>query len=107
MVNRSTRPPFAVTYPRYIVAVHPEMSEPYRTRIIAGRDKIDYDGNVTMHTAPIKTIRMHWNSVILTPGAKYCTANISNMYLCSLLPDSDIIGRYSNKRNTMGLTLFT
>ena len=89
-----------VTYPRYIVAVHPEMSEPYCTRIIAGRDKIDYDGNVTMHTAPIKTIRMHWNSVILTPGAKYCTANISNMYLCSLLPDSDIIGRYSNKRNT-------
>ena len=39
-----------VTYPRYVVAVRPEKSEPYRTRITAGGDRIDYEGNVTTHT---------------------------------------------------------
>ena len=80
-----------VTYPRYVVDVRPEKSEPYRTRITAGGDKIDYDGNVTTHTASMETIKMHWNSVVSTPGAKYCTADISNMYLCSLLPDSEYV----------------
>ena len=72
-----------VTYPRYVVAVRPEKSEPYRTRITAGGDRIDYEGNVTTHTASMETIKMHWNSVISTPGAKYCTADISNMYTCA------------------------
>ena len=80
-----------VTYPRYVVAVRPEKSEPYRTRITAGGDRIDYEGNVTTHTASMETIKMHWNSVISTPGAKYCTADISNMYLCSLLPDAEYV----------------
>ena len=39
-----------VTYPRYVVDICPEKSEPYRTRITAGGDKIDYEGNVTTHT---------------------------------------------------------
>ena len=60
-----------VTYPRYVVDVRPEKSEPYRTRITAGGDKIDYEGNVTTHTASMETIKMHWNSVVSTPGAKY------------------------------------
>jgi hypothetical protein len=80
-----------VTYPRYVVDIRPEKSELYRTRITAGGDKIDYAGDVTTHTASMETIKMHWNSVISTPGAKYCTADISNMYLCSLLPDSEYI----------------
>jgi hypothetical protein len=39
----------------------------------------------------METIKMHWNSVVSTPGAKYCTADISNMYLCSLLPDEEYV----------------
>jgi hypothetical protein len=39
----------------------------------------------------METIKMHWNSVVSTPGAKYCTADISHMYLCSLLPDSEYV----------------
>ena len=34
---------------------------------------------------------MHWNSVLSTPGAKYCTGDISNMYLESLLPDAEYV----------------
>lgn len=36
----------------------------------------------------LETIKCHWNFVLSNPGAQYCTANISNMYLCSLLPDT-------------------
>eukprot|EP00536_Pseudo-nitzschia_multiseries_P000416 jgi/Psemu1/915/gm1.915_g len=31
----------------------------------------------------METIKTHWISVMSTPGAKYCTGDISNMYLCS------------------------
>jgi hypothetical protein len=80
-----------VTYPRYVVDIRPEKAEPYRTRITAGGDRIDYSGDVTTHTASMETIKMHWNSVVSTPNAKYCTADISNMYLCSLLPDEEYV----------------
>ena len=59
--------------------------------ITAGGNLLDYFGNVTTHTATLETIMCHWNSVLSTPGARYCTANISNMYLCSLLPDSEYV----------------
>jgi hypothetical protein len=80
-----------VTYSRYVVDVRPEKSEPYQTRITAGGNKIDYTGNVTTHTSSMETIKIHWNSVVSTPGAKYCTADILNMYLCSLLPGSEYV----------------
>jgi hypothetical protein len=39
----------------------------------------------------METIKMRWHSVVSTPGAKYCTADISNMYLCSLLPNKEYV----------------
>jgi hypothetical protein len=57
----------------------------------AGGDRIDYSGDVTTHTASMETIKMHWNSVVSTPSAKYCTTDISNMYLCSLLPNEEYV----------------
>ena len=50
---------------------------------------LDYDGDVTAHTASIETIKLHWNSVLSTPGMKYCTGDISNMYLMSALPPGE------------------
>ena len=69
--------------------IHPEKAEPYRTRITAGGNLLDYAGNVTTHTASMETIMCHWNSVLSTKGAKYCTGDISNMYLCSWLKDAE------------------
>ena len=34
---------------------------------------------------------MHWNSVLSTPKAKYCTGDISNMYLMSTLPEAEYV----------------
>ena len=75
-------------YPRYTVDYRPEKDEPFRTRITAGGNLLDFFGNTTTHSASIETIKCHWQSVLSAPGARYCTADISNMYLCSLLPDS-------------------
>ena len=80
-----------VTYPRYTVNIRPEKAEPYRTRITAGGNLLEYLGNVTTHTAGMETIKCHWNSVLSTKGAKYCTGDISNMYLCSWLKDYEYV----------------
>ena len=57
-------------------------------RITCDGDVLDYFGDVTAHTASMETIKMHWNSVLLTPTAKYCMGNVSNMYLMSLFPEA-------------------
>lgn len=37
----------------------------------------------------METIKMHCNSVLSTLGAKYCTGDISNVYLMFLLPETE------------------
>ena len=39
----------------------------------------------------METIKTHWYSVVSTPNARYCTGNISNMYLCSNLYDAEYV----------------
>ena len=80
-----------VTYPRYTTAVQPEKDKKYRVQITVGEDRIDYEGDVSTHTASMKTIKTHWNYVISTPNAKYCTGEISNMYLMSDLVNSKYV----------------
>ena len=69
-----------------IVAYRPEKSDPNRTRITAGGDKLDYEGDTATHSASMTIIKCHWNSVISTPKAKYATGDAGNMYLESTLP---------------------
>ena len=78
-----------VTYPCYTTAVRPEKDEKYRVCITAGGDRIPYEGDVSTYTASMETTMTHWNSVISTPNAKYCTGYISNMYLMSDLIESE------------------
>ena len=79
-------------YPRYTASNRPEkIDEPYRIRICAGGNLLPYDGDVTTHTASMETIKAHWNSVVSTKDAKYCTGDISNMYLMSDLVESEYV----------------
>ena len=39
----------------------------------------------------METFKLHWNSVISTPNVKYCTGNISDMYLMSNLVNSEYV----------------
>ena len=72
-----------VTYARIVCENRPQKPEsPNRTRITACGNLItDYPGNVSTDTAGLETIKIHWNSTILTPKEKYMTIDISNMYL--------------------------
>ena len=67
------------------------LKNPYRTRITAGGDRLEYFGNVTTHTAGMESFKILVNSIISTPNAKCCTADISNMYLCSLLDKPEYV----------------
>ena len=80
-----------VTYARYTVAERPEKDEKYRTRITAGGDRLEYYGDVSTDSASMETIKCHWNSVLSTQGAKYCTGDISNMYLESWLNSPEFV----------------
>jgi hypothetical protein len=80
-----------VIYPCYAVTEQPEKDESNQTRITCGGDQLDYFGDVTTHTASMETIKMHWNSVLSTTNAKYCTGDISNMYLMSSLPEAEYV----------------
>ena len=62
-----------------------------RIHTTAGEDRIPYEGDVSTYTASMETIETHWNSVISTPNAKYCTGDISNMYLMSDLINSEYV----------------
>ena len=72
-----------VTYARIVCDYRPQkVDRPRRTRITAGGNLIyDYPNNVSTNTAGLETIKLHWNSVISTLGAKYMCMDIGNMYL--------------------------
>ena len=79
------------TYARYVVDYRPEKDEPWRLRITCGGDKLPYDGDTTTHAASMETIKCQLNSIISTPNAKAATADISNMYLASDLPEAEYV----------------
>jgi hypothetical protein len=64
-----------------VAAYKPHKADPYRVRLTAGGDRIDYPGNVSTPTVDMTTVKCHLNSVVSTPDAKYMTIDISDFYL--------------------------
>jgi len=75
-----------VTYGRIVVDFRPNKSEPNRTRLTVGGDKIEYPGVVRTDTADIVTAKMLLNSVVSTPRARCCILDIKDFYLNNMLP---------------------
>ena len=81
-----------VTYPRTVVAYRPEkIANPYRTRITAGGDQLSYEGETSTDSAAMSTIKIHQNSVLSTPNARYTVADAGNMYLASTLKEAQYV----------------
>ena len=80
-----------VTYARYVVDYRPEKDEPWRLRITCGGDKLDYNGDTTTHGASMETIKCQLNDIVSDLAAKCATADISNMYLGSDLPEHEYV----------------
>jgi len=82
-VNRKDVPDHkTVTYARMVCDIRPQKEETHRMRMTAGGDSLEYAGNTrSTESASLETIKIHWNSVLFTPKARYMTMDISNMYL--------------------------
>ena len=70
-----------VTYGRIVVTYRPQKSEPNRTRLTVGGDRVNYPFETSTPTADLPTIKMLWNSVLSTPKAKFLSMDVANFYL--------------------------
>ena len=68
-----------VTYARTVCTVRPEKEEQNQTRITIRGNLLDYPGEKYTDTTGLELIKMHWQSVLSTRGAKYMT--IANPYI--------------------------
>jgi hypothetical protein len=69
------------TYLRLVVADKPNKENPRRVRFTAGGDQIKYPGDVSTKTSGLNTAKIFLNSVISTPGARFCAFDIKDFYL--------------------------
>ena len=89
-VDKRTIPTHKViTYGRIVVDYKPNKAEVHRTCLTVGGDIILYDKTTSTPTADLSTLKLLFNSVISTPGAKFMMIDISNFYLNSILPDKE------------------
>ena len=74
-----------VTYGQFVCNVRPEKKERHRTQFVVGGDRTNYPGEVATPTAEMLVAKPLFNSVVLTPGDKFMTIDISNFYLMTPL----------------------
>ena len=64
------------TYGNPVVDYCPQKDDPHRIRITPGGNLITYESSPSVRIADLDTAKLHWNSVISTPGAQYMTAKL-------------------------------
>ena len=70
-----------ITYGRIVVSYRPQKTEKHRSRLTVGGDRINYPFDVSTPTSDLTTIKLLWNSVLSTPGAKFFGLDVANFYL--------------------------
>ena len=51
-----------------------------RVRVTIGGDRLEHDGHKSTVPATLSTVKLHLNSIISTPGAKYMTMDVRYFY---------------------------
>jgi hypothetical protein len=64
-----------------VVADRPNKENTWRVRFTVEGDKVEYPGDVSTKTAGLITTKILINSVISTPGARFCVFDIKDFYL--------------------------
>ena len=70
-----------VTYGRIVVVYRPEKQDPNQVRLTVGSDRVNYPGNCGTPTTNMITVRLLLSSLISTPGGKFMTIHIKDLYL--------------------------
>ena len=79
------------TYARIVAEVREQKADPNRVRITVGGNLIFYPHDKSQPTADITTVKLHINSTISTPGARYACIDIKNMYLNSHMKEPEFM----------------
>ena len=74
-----------VTYVKFVCNERPQKKEVNRTRMVMGGNRINFPGEVGTPTADLLLVKILFNSVVSTPGAKFMTMDIKDFYLCTPL----------------------
>ena len=64
------------TYANPVVEFRPQKDDPHRICITAGGNLITYEGDESVRMADIDNAKIHWNSVVSMPNAKYMCLDI-------------------------------
>ena len=73
------------TYLWIVAENKPHKKEKKHIRFTVGGNRIEYKGKLATPTSHLTTFKIHLNSVVSIPGAKYGTSDITNFYLGTLL----------------------
>ena len=76
-----------VTYVKLVASIRPLKEEVNRVRVTVGGDRLEYNGQTHTVPAALSTVKIHINSTISTPGARYCTADIKDFYYGTPIDD--------------------
>ena len=79
------------TYARIVAELREQKADPHRIRITAGGNLIFYPHDKSQPAADLNTVKLHINSTISTPGARYACLDIKNMYLNSLMDEPEFM----------------
>ena len=69
------------TYTKIVLDFRPQKDDPHCIHITAGGNLIKCKGDMSTRTADLTTLKLLWNSVLSTCGAKYMCLNTKNSYL--------------------------
>ena len=66
------------TYAKFVCNERPQKKEVNGTQMVAGGNRIQYPGEVGTPTVEMMLVKILWNSVISTKGAKYMTMDLKD-----------------------------
>ena len=70
-----------VTYSHIVCDILTQKKEIHRVKLTVGGDKLISDGPVSTPTSDLTNSKIHRNTIISTPGAKYPVVDVNKFYL--------------------------
>jgi Reverse transcriptase (RNA-dependent DNA polymerase) len=79
------------TYIRIVSEMRPQKADPYRVRCTVGGNQIDFPGDKSTKVAELVTIKILFNNIVSTDGAKAGCIDIKDFYLNNVLPNYEYV----------------
>ena len=76
-------------YDRIVSDIRPHKQEVERVRLTMGGDRLSCPYDISTPVADLTTVKIHFNSVISTPSARFMGTDIRNFYLNNDLPSPE------------------